>query len=631
MNWKQPEPETAPGPSRAGGENFLLGTFMICDVKRRLNYRDTALASSVEGACPPGFTRRLVWQDHHAHLSCTSREHYPVFSWETADLLLHLEGRIYHPPTPQLTTQISELSHLIFTPKVDPGPRLAQWLLRTDGDFLLIIVHKAYGGVAVINDVFGRLPTYIYLRDGCLILSRDLRRITRVLGAADFDRMALAQYLLLGFPLGNRSWFTAIKSLEPGSLVRIAPRDSSIRVTKLHEFNLQNEAHRNRSSTENARNLVSRFREACRLRVAGNGTRVVSLSGGLDSRAVAAGLRREEIPFTAATFLDSQHNNAADVRVASRVAAALGVEWQLFHPRSPQGKDIVKLLDLKSGANNLRMSFILPFFHQLLEKFGPGITYFTGDGGGDALGVSSPYGHVGTSHALLNYVIERYQIWPLDQVAALTRLSGQDIRAELAANLASYPETALAHKYKHFFCLEVATKMYHEGEDRNRHFFWSVTPFYSLEFFDYAMNCPDRDKQSYRLYREFLSQLHPAVAGIDYADWQAPLVSLKFSLLYQAKNLTRRRPNLIRRLRRLLGRYDMVGPDSTILGCLRDQSLNCAPLSQYIDSRFLERLLAGPRGYDKLQLWTLFTLTSTIAAYNCPRPLGDDFLDRDFV
>jgi asparagine synthase (glutamine-hydrolysing) len=296
---------------------------------------------------------------------------------------------------------------------------------------------------------------------------------------------------------------------------------------------------------------------------------VVSLSGGLDSRAVAAGLRREEIPFTTATFLNSQQTNAADVRVAARVAEALEVEWQLFHLGPPQGKDLVQLLDLKSGANNLHMSFILPFFHQLMEQFGPGITYFTGDGGGDTLGVSGPYRRISTPQALLDYVIERYQIWPLDQVAALTRLPGQDIKAELAEHLASYPETAPDRKYKHFFCLEVATKMYHEGEDRNSHFFWSVTPLYSFEFFHYALNCPDRDKQGYRLYREFLAQLHPAVNGIDYADWQAPLSSLKFSLLYQAKNLTRRRPNLIRRLRWLLGHYDRVGPESNIFVPLR--------------------------------------------------------------
>ena len=401
-------------------------------------------------------------------------------------------------------------------------------------------------------------------------------------------------------------------------------------MTRLHEFNLEVEEHGFRSPAENAHNLVRLFRQACRQRTGGAGGNVVPLSGGLDSRAAAAGLRREEIPFTAATFLNSQETNGADVRVASRVAEALGVEWQLFHLRPPQGNDIVQLIELKSGANNLRMSFILPFFHQLLEEFGSGITYFTGDGGGDALGVSCPYRRVGTPQALLDYIIERYQIWPLDQVAALTQLAGQDIKAELAKHLASYPETDPDRKYKHFFCLEVATKMYHEGEDRNRHFFWSVTPFYSYEFFHYALNCPDRDKQGYRLYRQFLAQLHPAVGGID-AHWQAPLSSLKFSPLYQAKNLTRRRPNLIRRLRRLLGRYDMVGPASNILGCLRNQSHAGALLNQYLDPRSLARVLARFQDYDKIQFWTMLTLTATLAYYTCPRPLGDDFLDRDFV
>lgn len=609
----------------------MLGTFLICDLKRGLNYNDLDLPSGVEGACPPGFTRRLVWQDRHSHLSCTTREHYPVFSWETEDLLVHLEGRIYHPEEPQLTTQLSDLSRLLFTDKVDPRPRLASWLLRTDGDFLLVLVHKADGAIAVINDVFGRLPTYVHLRDGWLILSRDLRRITQVLGSPDFDRMALAQYLLLGFPLGNRSWFAGIEYLEPASLIAISPADASIKVTKLYEFNLEEAEHRNQSPTENAHNLAGLFRQACRQRAGKMGKNVVSLSGGLDSRAVAAGLRREEIPFTAATFLNSQQTNAADVRAAAQVAQILGVGWQEFHLRPPQGKHLVRLLDLKSGANNLRMSFILPFFHQLLDKFGPGITYFTGDGGGDTLRDARPYRRMGTLKALLDYVIERDQVWPLDQVAALTRLAAEDIKAALAESLASYPEKTPDQKYKHFFCLDMVTQMYNEGEDRNRHFFWSVTPFYSFEFFHYAMNCPDRDKNGCRLYQEFLAKLHPTVSRVDYADWQAPLSSLKFSLLYQAKNLTRRRPNLIRRLRRLLGRYDMVDPASNILACLRDQSLAYAPLNQYIDSRSLSRLLEGPRGYDKLQLWTLFTLTSTLAYYTCPQPLGDDFLDRDFV
>jgi asparagine synthase (glutamine-hydrolysing) len=313
------------------------------------------------------------------------------------------------------------------------------------------------------------------------------------------------------------------------------------------------------------------------------------------------------------------------------VAEILGVEWQVFHLPPPRGKDLMRLLRLKGGTNDLRMSFILPFFQLLLEKFGPGLTYFTGDGGGDTLRDSRPYRRLGTSEALLEYIIERDQVWPLDQVAALTNLPATEIKAELFERLASYPEKSPERQYRHFSCFEMVTKMYNEGEDRNRQFFWSVTPFYSPDFFSYAMSSPDNDKRECLLYQEFLTQLHPGVAQLDYANWQAPLSSLKFALLYRLRGLTRRRPELVRRLRKLLGLYDRIGPASQMLACLRQQSTGCAAIPHDLDSRALHEVLRHPQDFDKLQLWTLFTLTSTIADYTSDRALAASCLESDFV
>jgi asparagine synthase (glutamine-hydrolysing) len=606
----------------------LLGTHLICDLRRGLNFAGTDLPQGLESIGLPGFSQRLVWQDKLTHLSCTISAHYPVAAWENKDLLIHLEGRLYHLEEAKLAAELFSLAHRVFTAHKDPRPHLARWVREADGDFLLVMVHKTDGRIAVINDVFGRLPTYFHLREGVLILSRDLRLVTRVLGAADFDRMALAQYLLLGFPLGKRTWFAAIQALERASLVMIDPRCSSIQVDRLHEFNLEGEEHR-QSPAENARNLASRFRGACRVRATGNGPHLVSLSGGLDSRAVAAGLWREKIPFDAATFLNAQQTNAADVRAAAQVAEILGVNWQSFHLPPPRGKDLVRLLNLKSGTNDLRMSFILPFFQLLLEKFGPGLTYFTGDGGGDTLRDSRPYRRLRTPEALLEYVIERDQVWPLDRVAALTGLAGNEIKAELFERLASYPEKSPEWQYRHFSCLEMVTKMYNEGEDRNRQFFWSVTPFYSPDFFTYAMSCPDRDKGECRFYQEFLTELHPGVAQVDYANWQAPLASLKFALLYRLKGLTRRRPEMVRRLRKLMGYYDRVGPTSRMLACLREQSTGCPAIPHYLDPRALREVLSRPQDFDKLQLWTLFTLTSTLADYTGDHAIGAAYLESD--
>jgi asparagine synthase (glutamine-hydrolysing) len=609
----------------------LLGTSLICDFAGRKHREENDPFLGMDANSFPGVNRRLVWQDRYSWVSCASYEHYPVFVCEDGDFLAHLEGRVYNVDESRLSDELLGLSRLIFSQETEPASRLSRWLLGADGDFLLVLINKADGRMAVLNDVFARLPTYFHLRDNFLILSRNLKYITIALGEATFDPLALAQYLLLGFSLGKKSLFAGIDYLEPASLIFVSPKDASVKVSKLHEFNFEAEEQGRRSSTENARNLAGLFREACRKRAGGAGENVVSLSGGLDSRAVAAGLRGEGIPLTTASFLDHRRSNTADFETAARVAQSLGVEWRGFHLRPPQGKDLLELLTIKGGLNNLGMSFILPFFRQLRESCGDRLTYFTGDGGSDAVGISYPHRQVDTPEAMVKYIIDKNRIFTLEEVAALTRLHPRDILGETTADLTSYPETSVARKYKHFFAVGSPTRVYHEGEDRNRHFFWSVSPFYAYDFFHYAMNCPDRDKKAYRLYLEFLRQLHPAVGGVDYADWQAPLASRKFFLLYGVKSLTRRRPNFIRHLRGLFKLYDSVDAASNVLACLEDQQDTCAPISHYLDSRFLARVFRKPQDFDRNQIWTLITITSTIAYYSCPSAVGDDFLDRDFV
>jgi asparagine synthase (glutamine-hydrolysing) len=315
-------------------------------------------------------------------------------------------------------------------------------------------------------------------------------------------------------------------------------------VAPLVSHNLEDQEPSPQSISLNAGHLVELFRVACAHRTTATGTNVVSLSGGLDSRAVAACLRQENQTVAAASFLDHQGDNQGDFQVARQVAEYLNLPWYSFQLSPPREEEVHTLLRLKQGANNLEMSFILVFLARLFRTFGPDLTYFTGDGGGDTLGESRPYRKLGSPAALLDYLVERYQIFPLQMAAALTGILARDLMAVLGDLMASYPETTPARKYQHFFCLEVAVRQYHEGEDRNRQYFWSVSPFYSPPFFAYALRCPDHQKRRLRLYQRFLEILSPGLENIPYANWGAPLGSWKFALLYAAKKLSRMRPEL---------------------------------------------------------------------------------------
>ena len=107
-------------------------------------------------------------------------------------------------------------------------------------------------------------------------------------------------------------------------------------------------------------------------------------------------------------------------------------------------------------------------------------------------------------------------------MSALTGTDPAEILADLEGYLSSYPERDQRQKYAHFFLCERAMKYHSEAEDRNRCYFWGVTPFSSLDFFQYATGCPDDQKSSYGLYREFLLRIMPSVAAIEHSGLGVP-------------------------------------------------------------------------------------------------------------
>src|SRR5262249_41166088 len=112
-----------------------------------------------------------------------------------------------------------------------------------------------------------------------------------------------------------------------------------------------------------------------------------------------------------------------------------------------------------------------------------------------------------------------------------------DIVNELRDRLTAYPEEQWADRYVHFEIFERAFKWLFEGEDRNRGFFWSTAPFYATPFFLAAMRCGDRHKAHRALYRDFLLEISPAAAEVEYAGIGAPIDSDAFRVASKAAAL----------------------------------------------------------------------------------------------
>jgi hypothetical protein len=207
---------------------------------------------------------------------------------------------------------------------------------------------------------------------------------------------------------------------------------------------------------------------------------LVSLSGGRDSRAVVAGLARAGIGVAAVTYRDPNGRREDEVRCARQLAGVLDVEWHCLDLPAPAESAYEELAWLKDGMNWSSITYILSYLEAIVERWGQGSTYWSGDGGDDCLKVTAPGARFSDVEEVVSYVLKKETGVRPDHAEAILKLPTGTLRAELQALLESYPERDLAQRIKHFRIFERGRRAYFEGEDRTRSFLWQDSPFYSL-------------------------------------------------------------------------------------------------------------------------------------------------------
>jgi asparagine synthase (glutamine-hydrolysing) len=586
----------------------MPGINFIYDRKGRLRRGDPQLQQSVEPTTrdlqPEG---RLLSQDDFHCLSYRAYPEYPVATFADADWTVYLEGRFYGEDPGR---KLKELAPYVLSGESGEEEKIRQWLAGVDGDFVAFFIDKRTARIGIVNDLFGRLPLYCHRTGERFILSRNLRFIANLMNPIRFDRMALAESLWIGYLLGKRTLLEGVERLPPATWIRIEKQPASIQLPRVHDFNFETKAHPARSLKENAERLAALFSESCVSRTAPGVKNVISLSGGFDSRAVAACFQKYNLPCCAATFIDHLGNFASDARIAEQIAALLDMKWRLFRLAAPRSADVLKLLRLKNGMNSLGMSFLLPYLEQVREAYGPKMVFITGDSGDKVLRDLTPWAKVEDFDGAVTYLIAQNAKFPLEVVAALTGVKESDMIGAIRDCLSSYPEEDWCRRYVHFIICERGLKWQSEGEDRNRCYFWSTTPFSAVRVFDYAMACPDEQKSQFGLYREFLQALSPVAAAVEYAGVGAPVASDKFRVASKALALLGERVDLRRTVEKAARSPDGYSRNSMIMNCIRRQMDSCDLIYDYLSPTAMRRIVDAAAEHSKEGVQNLFTITS---------------------
>jgi asparagine synthase (glutamine-hydrolysing) len=552
------------------------------------------------------YTHETVQFDSDVFLGYTRHPGYPVTVVETDESVLSLEGYLYDVDRPR--ERLRSLAPEVFDPASE---EVARFVRETDGEFVVSAVDRRSGAVAVLNDAFGRLPVYYGGRRDGVVASREPRFVVDNRTDEGFDQMGLAQYLLFGYTLGTRTLWNGVERLAGGTHL-VADAEGETSRARHYEFDFGSTEHADRSVEENARALASLFADACDRRAPDGPQTVLSLSGGLDSRAVVGGFFARDVPFAAATFARGDGSTGGDAEIAERVARAADLDWTKY-ALDPLGTDEVeRLLGLKEGLNQVKMGFILDFFERLVDDYGHRSTYVTGDGGDKALPDLTPSVDIGSLDEFVSYACAKNGVFSPSQVAALTGVDERALRDEVASVVSTYPEDDWADRYVHFLVTGRGRNWLFEGEDRNRGYFWSTSPFYGREFFEYAMNVPADQKSGYRLYREFLDELWPPAAGFEHADFGVALDSPMYGVIQRGLDLIDGHPRLERLVKTAHSGDVTRDVDTEHERRLRRHATNGSAVGRYFSRDAVERVARDRSSYGSKQLFSLLTLTTEI-------------------
>lgn len=583
------------------------------------------------------YTHEIILRKNSLLVACTGYSGYPITIFEDDEFWVCVEGKIYGKDDSQVKKEINKIVATTFTDKNDE--LIENWLLTTDGEFIIYAFNKRSKDFIVLNDALGRLPLYYYhdSEDTRIVISREIHLIATLIwdNQGDnnkkhdrFDRMAIADCLLLGLFLEGRTLLTNVYRLRPASLIRLYNNNTKIEVQNIYTFNFEQKKYVNRTVSNNTDKLVSLFSDACKNRADPNGNNVISTSGGFDSRAVVACFYNNNIPFSVATYVHpgwkASVGTLSDVEIAKQVANEFRSGYEDFGLVEPSAEDFLMLLKIKCGLNYLGYGYMIPILERLKRKYDSAITFFTGDGGDKILRpLVFPKIFPRTLRSmdeLINCIRDfaASRLFSVRDVAAITHVSEDQIIDRLRRILGSYPEKRLDQKLVHFILYDFTFSDLIESEDRNRAYVWSVSPYYSIPFFNYAMNCSDDNKAHMRLQREFLLTLSPTAAAIRNSDLDCSITSKKYKILQFVISLRRRYSFLKKMMDRIRWQKDYED-NSKEIHCLRDQISKSELIRNYFNEDKLKDILDKPNKYSPTGITALFTITSLMESLSCPQ------------
>jgi asparagine synthase (glutamine-hydrolysing) len=511
----------------------------------------------------------MIYQHQNCSLKMYFYPGYPYEVFDFGETKVLLEGMIYNRTK-------EEIRNFLATVCVKPEPdqkEIENWLHSVDGEFVCVILNTNKGKVQIFNDLFGRLPVYYAQSEGKTIISRDIASLRASVGESDYDRFSVASTLIFGFVPGIKTLWKGINRLTPASMMKLdAFSNQNLSIQKICDF-----ADRTENKEVKTSELLDLLTNATQNRIRNLPNPALSLSGGLDSRLIAGILDKNKLSIPSCTYQDEEGSANADIESVTEMIKVLGIQDRhTFIKLTNAGKsDQDELLLCKQGLNYLGMAFLVPYLNYFKDNH---LQQITGDGGDKVVADLRPLVRLRSRNDLWQYLQRKNSFGSVSNVLKLCSISENEFRTELEEILFEDGLTHIEDVYIRFLLKGRAQVWLFEGEDRNRFFSWSTTPFYNPEFALKALNLPMKSKASGKIFLEMFRQLGSGLEQIPNPNWKlSPDQQTAIRKLFFKQKLKYRLPNFVQRIssRKQLLELQLINPelDSLIKSYLSEADL----------------------------------------------------------
>lgn len=298
------------------------------------------------------------------HLGILNPEPQPVFN-EDKTLCAVMDGEIFN--------SVYERQKLLskrhaFNLNDDPSFCLhlyeengQKFVNQLNGSFALTILDTKKNELLITSDRYCLRPLYYYNRNGRLLFASEVKAIIQDKKLKkEINEDAIAEFFTFGHLLGDKTFLKGVNVFPPASILVYCNRQ--IKIKKYWDFKFD-ERHSETDNEYYVNALVQLFKQAVERTMKGNHHFGVSLSGGLDSRAVVASVDKKHYPITTITFNFPGTDDTP--KIARKIAKTLGTTHREFEIEMDFLKYAGKCVYITDGMLNLRCFHVIG----LLDRF----------------------------------------------------------------------------------------------------------------------------------------------------------------------------------------------------------------------------------------------------------------------